>query len=579
MHSLLPGSGYRSTKRKVNVVVYLTAKVGPEVLPHLIHQPNLNLRVVSEYPKQEYQDLLGDSVDISSVHWIENSPQDVYRNHTELQGHKLAKWADTCVAISDAGLISLIVAGMASDIILHMFRCWDISKKIIMLPEMSMEQWKSPIWKRQLSKIQRKWEWISVLEPATWTLTSPEDLFADPFSDDQTLDLEWNWEGPAELLAALQSEAMVVLKRSRTVSTTGTTTKAARTKSALPPEIWTQVLDYLGDWELATALGVYTHTPVPYQWQKLVPTATSKTPSLEWTILTQSPSKIKEFFERQAKQQVPPKALSSVALSLILRFCLIEVLDYLSSSQKDIFWSSFPTDSLPKQASLIYNSPALLQWWKDCPAIIKKDYDTKIIDGASRAGFIDVLQWWLDSDLPMCYTDKALEGASAKGMVDVLEWWRTNHQKLIGTNRELPLKVGKSIWLAAQTGQTQSVAWWERSGIPYSHEEKVATVASQSGHVDVLDLWYSLKGSKMIFDNQVLVGPSKHGHPKVLEWWKQASQKYGLRVEYKTCDIEEAMEDAVGGGREGEAEVREWWSRNGLNLGAGTLEWMKVKTL
>jgi hypothetical protein len=77
----------------------------------------------------------------------------------------------------------------------------------------------------------------------------------------------------------------------------------------------------------------------------------------------------------------------------------------------------------------------------------------------------------------------------------------------------------------------------------------------------------------MIFDNQVLVGATKNGHASVLEWWKRS----GLSVEYKTCDIEEAMEDAVGGG--GEGEVREWWSRNGLNLGVGTSEWMKVKTL
>ena len=77
----------------------------------------------------------------------------------------------------------------------------------------------------------------------------------------------------------------------------------------------------------------------------------------------------------------------------------------------------------------------------------------------------------------------------------------------------------------------------------------------------------------MLFDNQVLVGPTKMGHADVLEWWKRS----GLRVEYKTCDIEEALEDGV----EGEAgdDVRKWWARNGLNLGVGTSEWMRVKVL
>lgn len=63
------------------------------------------------------------------------------------------------------------------------------------------------------------------------------------------------------------------------------------------------------------------------------------------------------------------------------------------------------------------------------------------------------------------------------------------------------------------------------------------------------------------------------GHADVLEWWKRS----GLKVEYKTCDIEEALEDGVEGAR-GDA-VRRWWALNGLNLGVGTSEWMRVKVL
>lgn len=77
----------------------------------------------------------------------------------------------------------------------------------------------------------------------------------------------------------------------------------------------------------------------------------------------------------------------------------------------------------------------------------------------------------------------------------------------------------------------------------------------------------------MQYDNQVLVGPTKNGHVDVLEWWKHSQ----YTVEYKTCDIEEALEDSLGGS--GEDWIRAWWARNGLNLGVGTSEWMKVKVL
>jgi hypothetical protein len=117
------------------------------------------------------------------------------------------------------------------------------------------------------------------------------------------------------------------------------------------------------------------------------------------------------------------------------------------------------------------------------------------------------------------------------------------------------------------------VRWWVNSGIPFPHEDAVAKLASTHGHVEVLKVWHAVKGSKMIFDNQVLVGATKMGHVNVLEWWKLS----GLRVEYKTCDIEEALEDGIEG-RKG-MEVRRWWARNGLNLGVGTSEWMKPKVL
>ena len=111
--------------------------------------------------------------------------------------------------------------------------------------------------------------------------------------------------------------------------------------------------------------------------------------------------------------------------------------------------------------------------------------------------------------------------------------------------------------------------WWAQSGIPTGHEDAVARTASTNGHVDVLQQWKACRGDKMQFDNQILVGPTRNAHVAVMEWWKQS----GFRVEYKTCDIEEALEDSSGD------MIRTWWAKNGLNLGVGTSEWMKVKDL
>jgi hypothetical protein len=576
----------RSSRRRVNVLLFLTEKIGPEVLPVLVHNPDLNIRVVAESSKEQFQKYMEDDTNLGNVQWIQNEPQDPYRGHTKMQGHLLAKWADLLFIVMDAGMISLMLSGFTSDIILHVLRCWDTSKRILMLPEMSMDQYKHPIWRKQMSKLQRKWDWVHVLPPALWRYELPSMQWLDINEDDA--DILWDWDGPGEIVEGIHSEAQSVLRSSQPRTSIShpklVATRSTSSKPQLPPEIWTLILDYNGDWELAQALGIFTHLPTPYEWADLVPKVNPTTgrmsTSLEWLILTQPTSRIEEHFaSNPPSRSAPLSPLSPLATKLIFKHSLTSLLTYLAYHQKDIFYPSFGLTLLPHKASFIYNSLAILDWWRSCSAVLTKEYGPEALDGASRAGFVDVLDWWLHSGLRLQYTEKALESASAKGHVHVLDWWkRASDLRSQGPEADqLPLKVGKSILLAAQSGRTESISWFHHSNLPYSHSESVARLASTHGHVNVLELWRQLKGSKMIFDNQVLVGATKNGHAEVLEWWKNACRDHGFVVEYKTCDIEEAMEDAVGGG--GEGEVREWWGRNGLNLGVGTGEWMRVKTL
>ncbi len=74
-----------------------------------------------------------------------------------------------------------------------------------------------------------------------------------------------------------------------------------------------------------------------------------------------------------------------------------------------------------------------------------------------------------------------------------------------------------------------------------------------------------------------------HSHIMVLDWWKAYAHgalpgmngRRAKRVEYKTMDIEEALEDTIGD----QTTVRKWWAANGLNLGLETSEWMKSRYL
>ncbi|KAL8947188.1 MAG: hypothetical protein Q9222_006504 [Ikaeria aurantiellina] len=498
---------------------------------------------------------------------------------------QLVEWADLClVSCMQADTLAKMLQGIADNFLLELLRSWDVSKKLTIIPAMSRLMWENPMTRKQLSKIRRKWNWIRVLEP----------LFRNSEEGSK-------WNGMQESVDTLENQ-IDLLTLGHDFNPPGTSgsrdLRPCNPKAAqLPSEIWSAILEFTNDWELAKALGIYVNLPVPEEWQGSQGTTGKRCMhDLQWSILT---GKLQDVI-RSIQLNGPPKTLSRLCVKLVIKFSRTDILSYLEANHPQLFWSQFGHTFLPTKASAVFGQTAILDWWQQSPSFLTKEYGAEAIDLASKSGFVNVLQWWRTSGLPMRYTDAALEQASSQGHIEVLDWWRSAYhcsrsgpdilsnpkpkslQNALGKEdndpmpTELPplqLKVGKSLIYAAQNGQTATIRWWMSSSIPTVHEEAVARTASANGHVNVLQLWRETKGEKMQYDNQVLVGPTKNGHVDVLEWWK----KSGYRVEYKTCDIEEALEDIVEGPKE--ILIRSWWAKNGLNLGVGTSEWMKVKIL
>lgn len=526
------------------------------------------------------------------------------------QAYELCEWADMLVlAPIDANTFAKMLQGITDDLLLEVLRSWDVSKKILLVPGMSTAMWENPMTKKHLNKVRRKWNWVRVLQPILWHFEEkgPAKCFL-------------GWDGFGELVEAVKNQAdLMTIGHDVEVASHGAShVGGRRTDVKLPPEIWGIVLEYVADWEMAMALGVYTNLSMPSEWQPRTIThdeVSTYMRSLEWTILTsKSPAIIRKL--DNAPKNI--RWLSSLCVKLIIKFSLTDILTHLETHFKDVFWASFGPKLLPTKASAVFGRIDVLEWWRTSPSFLAKEYTAEALDGASKSGFVHVLDWWRSSGLPLRYTEAALEQASAKGHIAVLEWWKDaslhhgaysidstdltavtrprpppptsssssssalSQHTLAAETRDdasapLRLKVGKSILAAAQHNQPLIIRWWDTSSIPYSHEETVARIASAHGHVAVLDAWKELKGEKMIYDNQVLIGATKNGHADVLEWWRSWARESGMRVEYKTCDVEEALEDSVD--VQGESRVRVWWARNGLNLGVGTSEWMKVKVL
>ncbi|KAF9469998.1 hypothetical protein BDZ94DRAFT_1279094 [Collybia nuda] len=324
----------------------------------------------------------------------------------------------------------------------------------------------------------------------------------------------------------------------------------------LPVEILADILDHVGDWELAKAVGVPTSLPRPLEWSRASCTDQAIIPGYIPLIRASDPC------------VHPPTRIGGV---LAIRFGYVNILEYFLSAHHSIFLSVFKGDLIPIKASR-HGRIEVLSWWKhgfeQHPHLIPPPTSGSIaeaIDGASRNGQVASLDWWLSSGHPLEYTEAALEHASAKSQISVLDWWLRQH-KLTG----LPLKIGRVMDMASTAGNVEVLEWWAASRIDPKYDKHALQHASCHGKVEVLQWWLG-SGLQMIFDQDALTGATRHNRPEVLEWW----DKSGIPIHYRMCDIEEALEDAIGGGE----EAREWWKGKGVDFNANDKEWMKSQPL
>ncbi|KAL1836497.1 hypothetical protein VTJ49DRAFT_5071 [Mycothermus thermophilus] len=510
------------------------------------------------------------------------------------EASRLVEWADLLVlAPIDADTLAKMMCGIADTLLLEVLRSWDASKRILMVPGMSTQMWENPVTKRQMSKLHRKWGWIRVMPPILWhyddrgggggSSSTGGALSLPPQHPKRTVE----WDGFNELVGIIKNQADFLklghdMEMNASQPQAGPDGSIRRARSKLPPEIWSIIFEFTNDWELAQSMGVFTTLEMPTSqgWRR-----EPKDPNdplqvfmheLEWTLLTADTQAVCDKLAR-----APPSFhdLSALAVHLIFKFSLTGVLGYIESNLPHIF-KCFDGKTIPTKASAYYGRTAILDWWARSPSFLEKQYDVEALNGASGRGFVHVLEWWRRSGLPLKYDEQAFELASAKGHVHVLEWWREAAMQ----DPSIEVKPGRSLLAAAQWGQLAVVRWWEESGIAVGHQDAVCKMASRWGQVKVLELWRQLRGDdKLQFDNTILIDATYHAHIPVLEWWRKYAHgelpgmrgRRGNRVEYKTMEIEEALEDSLGD----QTKVRRWWAENGLNLGLGTSEWMKVRYL
>lgn len=240
----------------------------------------------------------------------------------------------------------------------------------------------------------------------------------------------------------------------------------------LPVEILAEIMDHLGDWELAKAVGVPTSTPQPVTWTRAT--------QADHAILT---GYLPVLRAADPTSNPPTKVGAMVAV----RLGYVNVLDYLLNQHPSLFRSLFDKGSLPLTASH-HGRISVLSWWKnalenrpDIVSPISPDQVAEAINRASRNGQVVSLDWWASSGISFECTEVALEMASANNRTEVLEWWKDWCQ-----SKQVPLKTGRAMDMASIAGHVKVLDWWATSSkVELTYDRQAMYHASCHGKVCV----------------------------------------------------------------------------------------------
>ncbi|GAA5967579.1 hypothetical protein JCM8115_006991 [Rhodotorula mucilaginosa] len=329
----------------------------------------------------------------------------------------------------------------------------------------------------------------------------------------------------------------------------------------LPPELVSLILDYTADWELACALGCSNHPSLhpPAPWLEFA------TP-LDRAILRTSSSH--SLVPVQYARAHGHTRFTQWGARVMLRFALIDTIDYLFRADEREFRHQCE-HLLPVVASA-WGRRTVLEWAKDSPFKLNPDprIMAEAIDEASRHGQVEMLDFWLNSGLPLHYSDAALLSATFMGQVEALEWWKKSG---------LPLKIGNVLDFASMGGSTVCLDWWKNSGLPVRYSKAALYTLSKTGNLSLLD-WWLHSGYTLSYDKEVLVIATRFGHVAVLEWWASRAAAGLLSdndLEFRFFEIEEALEDSVAN----KEETQRWWERRGYDTAMGANQWMRLRNL
>ncbi|ORZ33113.1 hypothetical protein BCR44DRAFT_1438793 [Catenaria anguillulae PL171] len=258
---------------------------------------------------------------------------------------------------------------------------------------------------------------------------------------------------------------------------------------------------------------------------------------------------------------------------------LVDVLDWWLASGLQLKYSFEGLDG----AFLLGQLPAIEWWWRHRDQLDGVEWNNIMLANACRGNQVDVLQWWIDKEIPFSFDDTIFAWAADEGHVQVLDFW---HKWLVEENPEILQEImaennigmrcrsapslpvlnwldihGFSIYsfhwiaMASKTGQLDVLKWFFDKGLLEQwYDYRVIDNASSAGHVDILQ-WILTTGLAPVYTTEALNDASRNGRMDVLRWWFES----GLEIKYSRKALDGASQN-------GHLEVLKLWKASGRPL-------------
>ena len=166
------------------------------------------------------------------------------------------------------------------------------------------------------------------------------------------------------------------------------------------------------------------------------------------------------------------------------------------------------------------------------------DHSLININKVCEYGYINILDWFVNSGKEFKYTKNAINWACCNGHVNILDWF-------VNSGKEFKYTEDAINW-ACRNGRVNILDWFVNSGKEFKYTKDAIKLACWNGHVNILD-WFVNSGKEFKYTEDAIKWACCNGHVNILDWFVNSGKefKYSTRVR-----------------EHGRVNVLEWFEKN-----------------